>query len=389
MTKEDKMRRTMWALAALGMLLLAPAAMADWTPAKRLTWNSGTSGWAVVAADSSSGVHLVWTDLTPGNFEVYYKKSTDGGATWAAGQRLTSNSGSSGWAAIAVDSSSALHILWEDDSPGNWDIYYAKSSDGGATWSTPQNFTSNDGDSHEVSIAADLSGNLHVAWHDNTPGNYEVYYRMSSDGGTSWTAAKRLTWTSGDSGSPDIAVDSSNHPHIVWQDSTPGNQEIYYRKSDDAGGAGWSPPKRLSWNSGTSYYASLAVDQLGKVHVVWHDSTPGDHQLFYRNSTDGGSSWTPAQRLTWTTGWSFAPAVVSDSSNTLHLVWNFQGTPSEIFYKNSTDGGAAWSPRQRLSWTDFNPWRPDIAVDPFDNLHVVWHDDSPGNFEVYYRKFNK
>jgi len=31
----------------------------------------------------------------------------------------------------------------------------------------------------------------------------------------------------------------------------------------------------------------------------------------------------------------FAPAVVSDSSNTLHLVWNFQGTPSEISIKTA------------------------------------------------------
>jgi hypothetical protein len=30
-----------------------------------------------------------------------------------------------------------------------------------------------------------------------------------------------------------------------------------------------------------------------------------------------------------------------------------------------------------------------IAVDPSANLHVVWSDHTPGNFEIYYRKFVK
>jgi hypothetical protein len=30
-----------------------------------------------------------------------------------------------------------------------------------------------------------------------------------------------------------------------------------------------------------------------------------------------------------------------------------------------------------------------LAVDPFGGVHVVWHDDTPGNLEVYYKKFSK
>jgi len=382
------MKRLMVMIAVIGLFLFGQAARADWGPVKRLTWNSGLSGWASLAADASGNVHLVWTDNSPGNFDVYYKRSSDGGSNWGPGQNLSSNAGDSGWTAVAVDSSGNLHVLWEDSTPGNWDIFYVNTTDGGASWSTPQNLSSNVGDSHGVSVAADSSGKIHMAWHDNTSGNYEIYYRMSSDGGGSWTIRKRLTWNAGDSGSPDIAADSSGDVHIVWQDSTPGNQEIFYRKSEDAG-ANWIPAKRLCWNSGTSYYASLAVDPLGNVHAVWHDSTPGDRQLFYKRSTDGGDSWVPVQRLTWTTGWSYDPVIASDSSGQIHLAWDFQGTPSEIFYKASTDGGATWSARLRLSWTTFNPWSPDIAVDSSDNLHAAWHDDSPGNYEIYYKKFVK
>lgn len=46
--------------------------MAAWT-AKRLTWNSGSSRYPAIELDSSSHVHLVWQDETPSNAEIYYK----------------------------------------------------------------------------------------------------------------------------------------------------------------------------------------------------------------------------------------------------------------------------------------------------------------------------
>jgi len=72
------MKRTASVIAALGLFLFAQAARADWTPAKRLTWTSGTSSVPAVATDSNGAVHIVWEDHTPGNSEIYYKRSPDG-----------------------------------------------------------------------------------------------------------------------------------------------------------------------------------------------------------------------------------------------------------------------------------------------------------------------
>ncbi len=49
--------------------------------------------------------------------------------------------------------------------------------------------------------------------------------------GATWTT-QRLTWNSGNSYKPTIAVDSSNHIHVVWHDDTPGNREIFYKKKN-------------------------------------------------------------------------------------------------------------------------------------------------------------
>jgi hypothetical protein len=62
-------------IVALGLFLFAQAAHADWTRAKKLTWNSGNSVMPVIAVDPSGNLHVVWFDDTPGNCEIYYKKS--------------------------------------------------------------------------------------------------------------------------------------------------------------------------------------------------------------------------------------------------------------------------------------------------------------------------
>jgi len=363
-----------------GLFILSLTVRGDWVT-KRLTWNSGDSDDSVIAVDSNNHLHVVWADDTPGNKEIYYKKSTDEGSSWTT-KRLTWNSGWSYYPAIAVDSNNHLHVVWMDRTPGNREIYYKKSTDGGSSWITNKRLTWNSGDSEVPAIAVDSNNHLHVVWWDSTPGNLEIYYKKSTDGGSSWIT-KRLTWNSGWSFYPAIAVDSNNHLHVVWQDSTPGNLEIYYKKSTD-GGSSWTT-KRLTWNSGGSWGPAIAVDSNNHLHVVWEDDTPGNYEIYYSKSTDGGSSWT-TKRLTWTSGGSWGPAIAVDSNNHLHVVW-YDETPGnrEIYYKKSTDGGSSWTTK-RLTWTSGDSLSPAIAVDSNNHLHVVWADDTPGNYEIYYSK---
>jgi hypothetical protein len=89
---------------ALGLFFFTPLAQADWTTAQRLTWTSEVSYNAAIAVDSNDAIHVVWEDYTPGDGEIYYKKSTDGGTAWSAAQRLTWTLGNSESPAMAIDS---------------------------------------------------------------------------------------------------------------------------------------------------------------------------------------------------------------------------------------------------------------------------------------------
>ncbi len=356
-------------------------------PEKRLSWTSGQSENAAIAVDASGKIHVVWQDATTGNFEIYYKKSPDGGVTWTTGQRLTFTSGSSGSPAIAVDTSLNLHVVWQDDTSGNYEIYHKKSTDGGLAWTTSKRLTWTSGGSEHPAIGVGSSGNLHVVWSDNSPGNDEIFYAKSKDKGANWAANQRLTWTSGGSKIPAIGVDSSGNPHVVWRDDTPGNFELYYKSSPD-GGATWATNKRLTWNSGTSNEPVIAVDASGHLHVVWTDHTPGKDVIFYKKSLDGGVNWAASKRLIWNSGSSHSPAMTVDSSDRLHVAFmDNTFTNFEIFYKKSVDGGVTWTTNKRLTWSFYAQGSPALGVDSSGNLHLVWECMAPGNYEIYYMKF--
>lgn len=253
-----------------------------WSPTQRLTWSSDDTRYPAASVDSSGNLYVLWReDVSGNNMEIYLKKTTNSGANWSAIQRLTWNTGDSRSPHIATDSSNNIHIVWSDDSSGNYEIMYKKSTNGGANWSANQRLTWSSGLSGNPFIGASSGNNLYIVWKDNVSGNDEIYFKKSANSGNTWSALQRLTWNSGDSGAPVLAVDSSNNIHLVWEDQTPGCCEVFYKLSTNAG-TSWSGIQRLTWNSGWSEVPFVAVDSTGYIQVLWHDNTPGGYEIFHK-----------------------------------------------------------------------------------------------------------
>ena len=70
--------------------------------------------------------------------------------------------------------------------------------------------------------------NLYVVWQEGVSGNQEIFIRNSSNGGVTFGQAKNISNNRGTSECPSISI-SNNKLHIVWENHTLGNHEIYYK----------------------------------------------------------------------------------------------------------------------------------------------------------------
>jgi hypothetical protein len=227
--------------------------------------------------------------------EIYYKKSTDAGKTWPLTKRLTWSSGDSFQPQIAFDSNSNIHVTWFDNAsnPGSWDdyeVYYKKSTNSGNNWTFSKRLTWATKQFRNPNIAVDAGDNIHIAWYRSDT-LAEVYYKKSDDSGSTWTGAKRLTWKDSSfypSRYPDVVTDSNSNIYILYQHQVPSfppgsgaNVEIFFRKSTN-GGTSWDPQKRISWRADLSYYPKTVVDSGDNIHIVWVDERTGNWEIFYK-----------------------------------------------------------------------------------------------------------
>ncbi len=338
------------------------------------------------------------------------------------------NDRSSLWPAIAIDSNNAVHAVWQDETDGVWgtdtEIMYAQYTDftgwsnitvisdgyGGSYW--------NDGHSGNTAIVIDSSNAVHVVWEDKTDGvwgiDIEIMYAQYTDS-TGWSNVTVISdgyggsyWNTGSSLYPTIAIDGSNAVHVVWEDLTNGvwgtDSEIMYAQYTDS--TGWSNVTVISdgyggnyWNDGFSTVPKIAVDSSNAVHIVWHDFTDGewgiDVEIMYAQYTNS-TGWSNVTVISdgysgnyWNDGNSCYPAIAIDSSNTVHAVWcddtvGVWGTDVEIMYAKFTDS-MGWSNITVISdgyggsyWNDGGSLWPAIAIDSSNAVHIVWDDYTAG-----------
>jgi hypothetical protein len=379
-------------LTVLVCFLSVQISQAQWQPDVRLTNNpalSLTNGYTNARCIASSGdtVHVVWYDTRDGaSPEIYYKRSTDGGLNWGSDTRISNNLYFSSNPSVSI-SGSFIHVVWDDNRDGNYEIYYNRSTDGGTSWGTDTRLTNDSAASQNPCIST--SGSVvNAVWTDNRDGFHaEVYYKRSTDEGLSWGADIRLTNDLAGSWGASVSA-SGLLVHVLWLDSRNAYQNVFYNRSTD-GGLNWGTDTQLTNNDSTRLANNPSVAVSGSnVHVIWMESPRETfaYEMYYKHSTDGGITWGAGTQLT--TNYSSATlfSTLSVSGQDVHVVWDDNRDGNyEIYYKHSTDGGISWGTDIRL--TD----NPSASVYPFvsasgSGVHVLWTDNRDGNYEIYYKR---
>jgi hypothetical protein len=309
-----------------------------------------------------STVYASW--LQNNKSDIAVAKSTDYGATWSVVIADSTNAGTD--KPILVIHGQDVYVGYNHSQT----VWVSSSHDGGATFtSTKVNTNAKLGWSLAGGGAIGNDGSIYYSWagyaqNGGAKGSVNLYVSKSSDGGNTWT--NTLIDTSG--APPDCSAfscgwaflgaqmtmtnDSSGNLYLLWNagSTAKGPERIYFAKSTNNGQT-WSAKADVSTApTGTSHaFPAVAATGNGDVRISWMDTRTGSHwNVFYRNSTNGGSSWSSEADLsTYVAGYSYIFAegfsfpfgdyfeMTIDENGTTHAVWGeglSYDSPGSIWY---------------------------------------------------------
>jgi hypothetical protein len=241
----------------------------------------GSHNFHALHASGDGTLYVTWLDGRAGGGKsaAYIARSTDGGKSWSRNVRIASGEACPCCrTAIATAGDGTLYVGWREVMTGNVrDIVVAKSDDKGATWSRPNRVNADDwmfdGCPHAgPSLQVDSLGRLHVAWWTGKEGSAGVYYARSDDGGATFTELESLGVAKFSRPAHVQLAVRDSLVAVTWDDGTREPSQVVSRVSRD-GGTTFSPVVALSDPARLSGYPVLAMLADG-FSVAWSEEDP-------------------------------------------------------------------------------------------------------------------
>ena len=353
----------------------------------------------------------------PSNYDIFFKKSTDGGLTFSKAINISDNAGFSQHPQIAV-SGSNVYLAWTDDTSSNKQILFRMSSDEGSNFGRTIKLSDGLSESYNQEISA-YGNNVYVVW-ENKYGNTNnirdtsttnekldrILFKASTDGGNSFKNEKIITTRVEGIAQmyPKIAA-SGNDVYLTWSlgmatsraqdkisdyqiNGVDREQGIFFTKSSDSGE---SFTNIVKVNSKASHAGESQIAASGnRVYIVWSGNSDNliPNDLFFIRSTDNGNSFTTESSLSKKSSLNAELAV---NGNNVYIIWQDFLRPNnqEILIKKSSDGGETFTDiSTNLSNNKGTSECPSISISQ-NVVYTLWEDDTPGNHEIYFaRSYN-
>ncbi|HEX5424326.1 MAG TPA: PKD domain-containing protein [Candidatus Acidoferrales bacterium] len=381
-------RHTRWclifAIVILGLIgICAPAQAQQFSATKNVSNNSDYSYTPQVAVDSKGTIYLAWEDDTATNSNILFSRSTDGGATFSTPINLSNASDYSFNPRIAISAAGSVDVVWEYETADNTDIMFSHSTDAGLTFTPPINLSNDPADSENEQIATDTAGNIYVVW-ENDSLNLGVLFSHSSDGGATFSTPAVLSTNTSGSYSAQIAIGTNGNLSVVWEDDGQSVSDVSFSHSSDHG-ATFSSPQSLSYHTGNSGSQQIAIDLNGNIDVVWTNETSGKFDIFFTRSVDNGATFSTPSDVSNGSGNAQNPQMGLDAKGNINLVWE-DNMPSDIYFARSNNGGGSFSSPVNISNNGGFSVDPFLTVDGGGNVSVAWEDDTPGNKDIFFSR---
>ena len=312
-------------------------------------------------------------------------------STTSSPQNLSNNTGNSTDAQIAVYQNN-VYIVWSDATTGNGDIYFKRSVDNGTTFDTIKNASTNNTGLSSFPQISTVGSNVYVAWIDTTPGNNEILFRYSNNTGESFRGARELSKTLSVDGEyalfPRISAIGSN-VYVVWQDKVSGNYEIFLRESNDRGNK-FGGIKNLSRNN-TGDSISPRIASLGNnVYVVWTDYEPGKSEVFLRASNDNAATFGGIKNVSYSNGDSYDPRIAVAGNSSVYILWedtSFRDFTFDFILRASQNAAKTFQNKVNIGRFvgEISDYGNVAALG--NNIFVLWSDAPRYNYPPIYKIF--
>jgi len=351
------------------------------------------------------------TGVNPALRRVGYSFSTDGGQTWSVSQltpQIIPNDPLSSDPVVVVDTSGNFYIYTVslNETTGDGELWLFKSTDQGETFNqvyemaTGPWFEDKEWGTTDLTPTSPFANTLYCSW-TRFAANTSILLIRSTDEGVTWNTPVTVSDGAGGVQGSFPAVSSDGELYVVWRSSSSGGQ-IRFDKSTD-GGLTFGTDKIVS-TAPNAWFPHMAVDLSGGpfhnyIYVVWDDLSNGDDDIFLSISSDGGETWTPAQRINndpiGNGKDQFWPSIaISELGEIVILFYDSRNTTSnniiEAYIARSTDGGTTFT-NELLSTvpSPTNIPNSDVRFGDYINIDFVggnivpvWTDERAGGFDM-------
>ena len=272
-----------------------------------------------------------------------------------------------------------IFVAWSDNRLGTWEVFFRYSLDGGATWQREERVTRSGSDSVQPAIACSLS-NVHFVWLESNLS--ETQCRYKSWNGNRWSPVRTLSRTGASVRRPKIGTAASgNWTTVVWDSQTahldssgklPRNTRttaIITHSGD--GGRTWIQPQPIAPGDWDTREPDIAGG-LQSVYVTWVDNRDNKPEIFVKrwNGSIAGND----ARVS-SIGICRKPSIALLEPH-IHVAWESKLSeiaPATVFSAESTDAGQTWGSVQKVSTETYESVAPQILVRR-DDEWIVWQD---------------
>lgn len=279
-------------------------------------------------------------------------------------------------------SDGTIHVVYVKSDGSYNQIYHAYSTDEGDTWTEERAHPVKAALNRQPNIAIDSDDAIHIVWQGRGWGtntaNGQVIYRKKTT--TGWEDAEVITDIAHNQDNPFIAIDSSDTPHIVWhgaeddQGSGSVSQEIFYTYYT---GSAWATKEFLTGETSGQITAVMGIDSDDVVHIVWRSrSMNGTYQskwnlrYIYGNYDD----WSAVETVTDVDGDQNTASIALDSDDNVHLVWAGFGWGTNTAVRNIQyrKRTSSWQTQESISDSASVQTMATMALDTSNNVYAVW-----------------